>query len=155
MATRILLAPRCFFAGLEPHRSAGSALLFALSCYAVSYVLEGTVGRAVATVLVGSGVVTDGGAGGLAGLVVGLAPFLMGLFASAALVHLAARAFLTPELGLGASLRVACYASATELVAWLPIVGPMTIFYWILLMVLGLISLNASATALTEEEKNA
>ena len=65
------------------------------------------------------------------------------------------RAFLTPELGFGATLRVACYASATELVAWLPIVGPMTIFYWILLMVLGLISLNASATALTEEEKNA
>ena len=86
---------------------------------------------------------------------VGVAPFLLGLFASAALVHLAARAFLTPELGFGATLRVACYASATELVAWVPIVGPLTIFYWLCLIVLGLISLNASAAALAEEEENA
>lgn len=151
VAARIMLAPRAFFAGLEPHGAATYALLFALSCSVVSHALEGAAGRALAAALAGPGAIPV--RTGFSGPLVGVALSLAGLFVSALVVHVFARALLAPELGFGAVLRVACYASATELVAWVPIVGPLTIFYWIFLMVLGMLVLNASALA--EEEDNA
>ncbi len=61
------------------------------------------------------------------------------------------RAFLARGLGFGATLRVVCYANATAVLVWVPLLGALTPLYWLCLVVLGLRALHRSA--LLEEDE--
>lgn len=148
VAASVLLAPGRFFSGLEPHGPARYALLFALACSVVSYVLERTAGRALAAALPGPGIIPAGP--DLTGLVLAAPLSLLGLLVSASVVHLLARAFLARGLGFGATLRVVCYANATTLLVWVPLLAALTPLYWLCLVVIGLRALHRSA--LPEDE---
>ncbi|WP_166398851.1 YIP1 family protein [Rubrobacter marinus] len=150
VAASVLVSPGRFFSGIEPHGPARYALLFALACSVVSYALERTAGRALAAVLPGPGSVPAGP--DLAGLVLAAPLSLLGLLFSAFAVHLLARPFLARGLGIGATLRVACYANATAVLAWVPVLGALTPLYWLCLVVIGLRALHRSALLLEEDE---
>lgn len=78
-----------------------------------------------------------------------LAPLsaLLGLFISAAIIHILVKIFVRPaDTGFYTTLRVVCYTSATTLLSWIPVVGILASLYGLYLTFVGVREMHGTTT---------
>src|SRR5215203_3040824 len=109
--------PVSFFAGLPRSGNFINPLVFALICYEISAILGGLLGLA-------GGEPDRGLEAFVASIIVAPIGGAIGLLILSGILHLLVRLLLgAGNSGLGATFRVASYATVVNLVGWIPIVG--------------------------------
>lgn len=118
--------PVGFFRSIAWQGDYVNPLIFALACAVISAAIGGFLGILYATVGIG-----DTGIGEAVGAFVAsmfLTPiiFAIALFVGAGILHLLVALIIKPaDTGFEATFRVVSYANVTELVTWIPILGPL------------------------------
>ncbi len=118
--------PVGFFRGIARRGDFANPLIFALVCAVISAAIGGFLGILYATVGLG-----DTGAGEAIGALVAsmfFTPiiFAIALFVGAGILHLLVALIVKPvNSGFEATFRVVSYANVTELVTWVPVLGPL------------------------------
>lgn len=118
--------PVGFFRGIARQGDYANPLIFALACAVISAAIGGFLGILYATVGIG-----DTGIGEAVGAFVAsmfLTPiiFAIALFVGAGILHLLVALIIKPaDTGFEATFRVVSYTNVTELVTWIPVLGPL------------------------------
>ena len=144
---RVVLTPAGFFSGLPRQGNLANPLLFALICIEISTILSWLL------VLVGvvnsPSLNTNPQALGLPSIFTSSLPVvsiltapvagLIGILIAAGIQQLLVRLIVgARNSGFGATLKVASYTQATNLVNWIPVIGPLLALYGIYLAVMGI-----------------
>ena len=118
--------PVGFFRSIARRGDYANSLIFALVCTVISAVIGGFLGVLYATLGIG-----DAGAGEAIGTFVASMFFMpiiftIALFVGAGILHLLVALIIKPaDTGFEATFRVVSYANVTELVSWVPVLGPL------------------------------
>ena len=161
----VLLSPQRFFDELPPDGPLGAPVLYFLLCTAITTVISLAIGLAFLAVPVVVALVTDpaGARVLITILMVFVFAFLVALpillvavfFVSVLILHALIRLLARrSQQGLSATVRVSCYSvGAPTAVAWIPLVGLLTVFYCFYLQTTGLkrahgISTSSSVVAI-------
>jgi hypothetical protein len=152
VARRVVLQPVSFFARLPRQGSLLNPLIFALICTEVSAILGGVLrllGAGGAFVAgYGFQIPENQGLGAFIGSVI-FAPIggAIGVFVIAGIAHVLVMVVVgARNSGFGSTFRVACYASVTSLVSWIPIIGGLLGLYGIYLAVVGIREVHGTTT---------
>ncbi len=122
----LVTQPVGFFRGIARQGDYVNPLIFALVCTVISAVIGGFLGILYATVGIG-----DAGVGEAVGAFVASVFFMpiiltIALFVGAGILHLLVALIIKPaDTGFEATFRVVSYANVTELVSWVPVLGPL------------------------------
>jgi hypothetical protein len=151
-AREVLLNPANFFRGIARQGDFVNPLVFALICALISALLSGIISVVLSPLFAGPGdTAGEAYAGGLMGFVVALilSPIYtaVGLLLLAGVYHLLVWLFARAgNAGFEATLRVVCYAQATQLVSWIPIVNILAAIYLVVLSFFGIREVHATTT---------
>ena len=152
---RVVLQPVGFFAGLPRRGNLVSPLLFALICIEVSAI----VGWLLVLIGVGNSpsynpnpqtlglpsVFTPGSP--IVSVLLAPIAGAIGIVIAAAIQQLLVRLIVgARNSGFGATFRVASYTQVTNLVNWIPIVGPLLALYGVYLSVVGIREVHGTTT---------
>ena len=122
----LVTQPVGFFRGIARQGDYVNPLIFALICTVISAAIGGFLGILYATLGIG-----DTGVGGAIGAFVASMFFMpiifaVALFVGAGILHLLVALIIKPaDTGFEATFRVVSYANVTELVSWVPVLGPL------------------------------
>jgi hypothetical protein len=148
-AAKVLFRPRRFFARLDPEGSFLTGLAFASVCVGV-YAALSTVSSAMVEVVLRGATLTTPNVIGATLANVGASVLAVWLLTpiAAAVYHLTVRLLVgRTNRGYRATFRVITYSGATDLVGWLPFVGPLVACAWALYLgTLGLRELHMTTT---------
>ena len=136
----VMLEPSGFFEAIPRRGNLAGPALFALICLEVSVVLRGLLGLA--------GVLSEQGPETLIWQVL-LTPVagVLVLLAGTGVLHLLVRSTVgRGNSGFEATFRVHSYAWAVNLVAWIPLVGPVLSLYAIYLAFVGIREMHETTT---------
>lgn len=136
-ARAVAFQPVAFFAAIPRQKGFANPLVFAIICAEVAAIIGGvlalTGGRGVAF-LVSSVVATAIGAA-------------VGSFIIAGIAHLLVMWIIGPtNAGFEATFRTVTYASVTELVSWIPLIGGLLSLYGIYLAIIGIREVHQTTT---------
>lgn len=144
--TSVVTRPAAFFNGIQRRGDFINPLVFALICAVISAVLAGIVSFFFA--LAGGDQGVGAALGSLIGTIV-VTPILsaVGLFIGAGIFHLLVILLVRPSnAGFEATFRVSAYASVTQLVAWIPIIGFIVSLYGLYLGIVGIREVHSTTT---------
>ncbi len=151
-ARGVLLNPTSFFRGIARQGDFLNPAVFALICALISALLGGLISLLLAPFLAGpedtGGEALAGGLLGFVGTLI-LSPIYTAvvLLIFAGISHLLVLLLVKPShAGFEATFRVFCYATATQLVSWIPIVNIVAGIYAIVLSVLGIREVHDTTT---------
>lgn len=122
----LVTRPVGFFRGITRRGDFVNPLIFALICTVISAAIGGFLGTLYATLSIG-----DTGVGEAVGTFVASMFFMpiiftVALFVGAGILHLLVALIVKPaNTGFEATFRVVSYANVTELVSWVPVLGPL------------------------------
>jgi hypothetical protein len=138
---RLVFQPAIFYAGLPRRGNFVSPLVFALICYEISAILGGLLGLA-------GGELDRGLEAFVASIIVAPIGGAVGLLILSGILHLLVRLLVgAGNSGLGATFRVASYATVVNLVGWVPIVGSLVaLVYAIYLSTVGIREMHETTT---------
>ena len=145
----LVLNPVGFFRGIAREGNFLNPLLFAVICALISGILGGIINFFIT---LASGNQGRGFGGALASLIgsILLTPIFtaIGLLVGAVIYHLLVLLFVRPaNAGFEATFRVVSYISVTQLVSWIPIIGPIIAFaYGVVLSILGIREVHSTST---------
>ena len=147
----VAFQPREFFARLARSGDYAGPLLFFLICVEVSAFFGGLLELASVPWRYGPAWQQAPGQGGVGGWVASLiaAPVgaTIGVFILAGVAHLLVRLVLGADnAGFEATFRVAAYTGVTNLVSWIPVVGPLVGLYGVYLAIVGIRELHGTTT---------
>lgn len=155
-----IFGPQAFWASVKPNGSWTDALLYAWILFALGTLISAPFGAlglgrsGMQSLLDQMGdlppnarTALRNAAGGIGGLQLGASLFLypLGLIIYAAIQHLFCMLFGAAKNGFYATLRVVAYASATNIVGLIPCVGALAGLYGIVLVILGLSSVQETS----------
>ena len=140
----VVLKPARFFRDLDEQRPPGSAVVFAVVCGVVGFLL-GYVVSPISSWIWGESYPE---LGRIYWTILALSPLLawIGLYIFAAFQHLFVAIFIRPRKGFDATLRVAAYSSALALLSWVPVVGHLASAYGLYVTMAGLRVLHETST---------
>lgn len=144
--TSVVTRPAAFFSGIRRQGDFINPLIFALICAVISAVLTGIISFFF-TVAGG-----DQGVGSALASLIGtiiVTPILsaVGLFIGAGIFHLLVMLLVRPSnAGFEATFRVSAYASVTQLVAWIPVIGFIVSLYGLYLGIVGIREVHSTTT---------
>lgn len=144
----VLTQPVAFFRGMARGGDFLNPLLFALICYEISAIIGGVLG--VLGSLVGIGSRGVGGAFGALVASIFVTPIVgaIALLIATAIFHLLVYLIIRPvSSGFETTWRVTSYSSVGQLIAWIPILGPLVAF--IIFIVLGILGIRESHSTTT------
>jgi hypothetical protein len=144
----VLLSPVAFFRGIPKQGNFVSPLVFALICAVISGILGGIVNFLIGLAFSSGNQGITGAFLSLIGNII-LTPIVVvvGLFIGAGIYHLLVLLLAKPSnAGFEATFRVVAYASAIQLVSWIPIVGIIAGLYGIVLSVFGIREVHNTTT---------
>lgn len=122
----LVTRPVGFFRGIARRGDYANPLVFALVCTVISAVLGGFLGVLYATVGIGDAGVGEAVGTFAASMFFTPIIFAIALFVGAGILHLLVAMIIKPaDTGFEATFRVVSYANVTELVTWVPILGPL------------------------------
>ncbi|HEX5505877.1 MAG TPA: YIP1 family protein [Thermomicrobiales bacterium] len=148
-AQQVAFQPREFFARLPRRGDYAGPLLFFVICVEVSTFFGGLLKLASVPWRYGPAwqQAPETVGGWLAALVFAPLGATIGLFILAGIVHLLALLVLgAGNAGFEATFRVVAYTGVTNLVSWIPVVGPLVGLYGIYLAIVGLRELHGTTT---------
>lgn len=137
---RLILEPVAFFRGMARQGDFVNPAIFALICYLVFTIIGGLLAMI--------GIAGDQGFGGFL-LSIILAPIFLaiGLLIGAGIIHLLVVLIIgAGNAGFEGTFRVLSYASVTNLVTWIPFIGPILGLYALYLGVLGVREVHNTTT---------
>ncbi len=118
--------PVGFFRGMTRRGDYVNPLVFALICTVISTAIGGFLGILYATVGIGGTGVGEAVGGFVASMFFMPIIFAIALFVGAGILHLLVALIIKPaDTGFEATFRVVSYANVTELVSWVPVLGPL------------------------------
>jgi hypothetical protein len=145
----LVLNPVGFFRGIAKRGDYVNPLVFALICGVINGVLGGILAFLYSLFSGDPNFETWGALAALIGNIL-LTPLftLIGLFVGAGIFHLLVLLFVRPtSAGFEATFRVVSYASATQLISWIPLVGGIVAaVYNIVLSIFGIREVHATTT---------
>ncbi|HZY66798.1 MAG TPA: YIP1 family protein [Rubrobacteraceae bacterium] len=122
----LVTRPVGFFRGIARRGDYANPLVFALVCAVISAVIGGFLGVLYATVGIGDTTVGEAVGAFVASMFFTPIIFAIALFVGAGVLHLLVALIIKPaDTGFEATFRVVSYANVTELVTWVPILGPL------------------------------
>ena len=148
----LVLDPVGFFRGIARRGDFVNPLIFAAICTLISALLGGLINLILAPLFAGPRDTGEALAGGAVEFVFNLilTPILVviALFIGAAITHLLVMLLVKPEnAGFEATFRVGAYCQVTQLIGWIPIIGPLVAIVWaIVLSVFGIREVHATTT---------
>ena len=144
-ARAVILEPAGFFRGLDPQRSSGGAVLFAVVCVVIGLLLTYAVAPVESWIWRDPPPRADRASW----IILALSPLFawIGLYLLAIFQHLFVMIFVRPRRDFDATLRVSAYASALALLSWVPVVGYLASAYGLYVTVLGIRELHETSTA--------
>lgn len=118
--------PVGFFRSIARRGDYANPLIFALVCAVISAAIGGFLGVLYATVGIGDTTVGEAIGGFVASMFFTPIIFAIALFVGAGILHLLVALIIKPaNTGFEATFRVVSYANVTELVTWIPVLGPL------------------------------
>jgi hypothetical protein len=118
--------PVGFFRGIARRGDYVNPLVFALACTVISTIIGGLLGILYATVGIGDTGVGEAIGGFVASMFFMPIIFAIALFVGAGILHLLVALIIKPaDTGFESTFRVVSYANVTELVSWVPVLGPL------------------------------
>ena len=122
----IVTHPVGFFRGMARRGDFVNPLIFALICTVISTAIGGFLGILYATLGIGDTGVGEAVGGFVAAMFFMPIILAIGLFIGAGILHLLVALIIKPaETGFESTFRVVSYANVTELVSWVPVLGPL------------------------------
>ena len=144
----LVTQPAGFFRSIARRGDYANPLIFALICALISAAIGGFLGILYATVGIG-----DRGVGEAVGAFVASMFFMpiifaIALFVGAGILHLLVALIVKPaNSGFEATFRVVSYANVTELVSWVPVLGPPVAFVAsVVLAIIGVREVHETTT---------
>ena len=135
---RLILQPAAFFRGLTGLSDFLNPLIFALICSEIAVILGGVISLATRN---------QGFGGFIVALIVTPIGAAIGLFIGAGIFHLLVILIVgSGNSGYAGTFRVSAYSSATSLVSWIPIIGPIASLYGIYLAIIGIREVHSTTT---------
>jgi hypothetical protein len=118
--------PVGFFRGIARRGDYANPLIFALVCTVISAAIGGFLGILYANLGIGGTGVGEAVGGFVASMFFMPIIFAIALFVGAGILHLLVALIVKPaDTGFEATFRVVSYANITELVSWVPVLGPL------------------------------
>ncbi len=118
--------PAGFFRGIARRGDYANPLIFALICTVISTAIGGFLGILYATLGIGGTGVGEAAGAFVASMFFTPIILAIGLFVGAGILHLLVALIIKPaETGFESTFRVVSYTNVTELVAWVPVIGPL------------------------------
>ncbi len=118
--------PVGFFRSIARRGDYVNPLVFALACTVISTIIGGLLGILYATVGIGDTGVGEAIGGFVASMFFMPIIFAIALFVGAGILHLLVALIIKPaDTGFESTFRVVSYANVTELVSWVPVLGPL------------------------------
>ena len=144
----VLTKPKDFFRGMARQGDFLNPAVYALICGFISAVLGALVGLVFGSVF-SAATGTEAATGGIVSVVIGviLAPIFtaIGLLVTAGIYHLLVLLLVRPSNGgFEATFRVVCYASAIQLLTWIPIVNIIAAIYGLYVAYFGIREVHAT-----------
>jgi hypothetical protein len=122
----IVTHPVGFFRGIARRGDFINPLVFALVCTVISAVIGGFLGILYATLGIGGTGVGEAVGAFVASMFFMPIIFTIALFVGAGILHLLVALIIKPaDTGFESTFRVVSYANVTELVSWVPVLGPL------------------------------
>jgi hypothetical protein len=147
---RVVLQPTAFFRGLPRQGSLLNPLVFALICIEISTVLGGLIRLTFRTEAMGGFRFGRGGYGFgefLADVILAPVGGAIGLFIVAGIAHLLVMLVVgAGNSGFASTFRVVSYASVTNLVNWIPLIGGLLALYGLYLAIVGIREVHDTST---------
>lgn len=121
--------PAGFFRGIARRGDYANPLIFALVCTVISAAIGGFLGVLYAILGIGGTGVGEAVGAFVASMFFMPIIFTIALFVGAGILHLLVALIIKPaDTGFEATFRVVSYANVTELVSWVPVLGPLVAF---------------------------
>jgi hypothetical protein len=147
---RVVLQPTAFFRGLPRQGSLFYPLVFALICIEISTVLGGLIRLTFRTEAMGGFRFWRGGYGFgefLTDVILSPVGGAIGLFIVAGIAHLLVMVVVgAGNSGFASTFRVVSYASVTNLVNWIPLIGGLLALYGLYLAIVGIREVHDTST---------
>jgi hypothetical protein len=122
----MITRPVGFFRGIARRGDFVNPLIFALVCAVISAAIGGFLGILYATLGIGGTGVGEALGAFVASMFFMPIIFAIALFVGAGILHLLVALIIKPaDTGFEATFRVVSYANVTELVSWVPVLGPL------------------------------
>jgi len=122
----IVTNPVGFFRGIARRGDYANPLIFALVCTVISAAISGFLGVLYAILGIGGTGVGEAVGAFVASMFFMPIIFTIALFVGAGILHLLVALIIKPaDTGFEATFRVVSYANVTELVSWVPVLGPL------------------------------
>ena len=122
----MITRPVGFFRGIARRGDFVNPLIFALVCAVISAAIGGFLGVLYATLGIGGTGVGEALGAFVASMFFMPIIFAIALFVGAGILHLLVALIIKPaDTGFEATFRVVSYANVTELVSWVPVLGPL------------------------------
>lgn len=150
-AREVLLNPVNFFRGIARQGDFISPAIFALICALVSAFLGGIIGLVLSPFFAGPGDTGEALLGGVVGFVASLIlwPIITAivLLIFAGILHLMTLVVIgSRNPGFETNYRIVLYASAIQLVSWIPVVNLLAYIYGVVLWVFGVREMHSTTT---------